>query len=82
MTHFHQSLSAIYSSQKMATGGGTDRSLDTRVTGSVCLESLKGRQPKLLHCSHTFCLPCLTQLADSEKTRLTQVSQEGIKHEL
>jgi hypothetical protein len=70
----NESLAVAYSSLKMATGGGSKRSLDSRVTCSVCLESLKGRQPKLLPCSHTFCLPCLTQLADSERTRLIQVS--------
>ncbi|KAK7499513.1 hypothetical protein BaRGS_00009165 [Batillaria attramentaria] len=48
----------------MATGGG-DRSLDGRVVCSVCLEPYRGRQPKLLPCFHTFCLPCLSQLAYS-----------------
>ncbi|KAK7496181.1 hypothetical protein BaRGS_00012591, partial [Batillaria attramentaria] len=48
----------------MATGG-SDRSVDSRVVCSVCLEPYRGRQPKLLPCFHTFCLPCLSQLAES-----------------
>ncbi|KAK7479189.1 hypothetical protein BaRGS_00029533 [Batillaria attramentaria] len=43
---------------KMASGGA----VDSRVVCSVCLEPYKGRQPKLLPCFHTFCLPCLTAL--------------------
>ena len=29
---------------------------------SVCLESLINKYPRLLHCGHTFCTPCLQQL--------------------
>ncbi|KAK7499512.1 hypothetical protein BaRGS_00009164 [Batillaria attramentaria] len=48
----------------MATGG-SDRSVDSRVECSVCLEPYRGRQPKLLPCFHSFCLPCLSQLVYS-----------------
>ncbi|KAK7490551.1 hypothetical protein BaRGS_00018154, partial [Batillaria attramentaria] len=41
----------------------SDRSVDSRVVCSVCLEPYRGRQPKLLPCFHTFCLPCLSQIA-------------------
>ena len=31
---------------------------------SVCLESLINKQPRLLSCGHTFCIPCLQQLLE------------------
>ncbi|XP_025098760.1 uncharacterized protein LOC112566674 isoform X3 [Pomacea canaliculata] len=43
----------------MSTGSAPD---DERSTCSVCLEPYKGRNPKLLPCFHTFCLPCLKDL--------------------
>ncbi|KAK7473863.1 hypothetical protein BaRGS_00034914, partial [Batillaria attramentaria] len=49
----------------MATGG-VGESVDSRVVCSVCLEPYRGRQPKLLPCFHTFCLPCLSQLAHTD----------------
>ncbi|PVD34341.1 hypothetical protein C0Q70_05612 [Pomacea canaliculata] len=42
-----------------------DVDLDIRVTCSVCLESYSGRQPKLLSCHHTFCLQCLSFIAQT-----------------
>lgn len=56
----------------MATGGAAD---DPHVCG-VCLESYRGRNPKLLPCYHTFCLSCLRDL----KTRATLVSTRGMSH--
>ena len=56
---------ATWSRVKMATGGD-DKSVDSRVTCSVCLEPYTGQHPKLLPCFHTFCTPCLIQLVDRD----------------
>ncbi|KAK7107067.1 myosin heavy chain, clone 203-like [Littorina saxatilis] len=61
----------------MATGG-VDPDLDHRKTCSICLESFRGRHPKLLPCFHTFCLPCLRQLT-CDGTQ--QLSLEGPQNE-
>ncbi|KAK7454691.1 hypothetical protein BaRGS_00039557 [Batillaria attramentaria] len=53
----------------MATAGDS-----ARVTCSICMESYKGRRPKLLPCFHTFCLPCLTAL--EENAKLTQMPED------
>ena len=53
----------------MATGGTPPsenmKSDDFRHCCSLCMEPYRGRCPKLLPCFHTFCLPCLTALADN-----------------
>ena len=38
-----------------------------RVTCNVCFEPLKGRQPKILPCLHSFCSPCLDQIVEEGK---------------
>ncbi|PVD28729.1 hypothetical protein C0Q70_11323 [Pomacea canaliculata] len=48
---------------------------------SVCLEPYKGRNPKLLPCFHTLCLPCLKDLEKHhmELSPDTTVSEEDIE---
>ena len=58
---------------KMASGSGFGEDVDSRMTCSVCLEPYRGRQPKLLPCFHTFCLPCLSQLAEREARQSVMV---------
>ncbi|KAL8602035.1 hypothetical protein ACOMHN_007305 [Nucella lapillus] len=53
----------------MATGG--EKEMDSRFTCLVCLEKYGGREAKLLPCSHTFCLPCLADLARRTETSQT-----------
>ncbi|XP_076456788.1 uncharacterized protein LOC143291074 [Babylonia areolata] len=38
---------------------------DVRLSCSLCMESYRGRSPKILPCYHTFCLPCLIALEAS-----------------
>ena len=33
----------------------------------VCIESLIDKQPRLLHCGHTFCTPCLHNIKERDK---------------
>ena len=50
----------------MATNGAdTKKADDFRHTCALCMEPYRGRNPKLLPCFHTFCLPCLTELAEN-----------------
>ncbi|KAK7500421.1 hypothetical protein BaRGS_00008328 [Batillaria attramentaria] len=72
----------------MATGGA-ERNVqgdDFRQTCGLCMESYRGRQPKLLPCFHTFCLPCLTTLAEtaatSANTRQKESSTDTKKQEI
>ena len=64
----------------MATGGGgVENNLkadDFRHICSMCME-LYGEQnpPKLLPCFHTFCLPCLTTLAEDVTTATPAASK-------
>ncbi|KAK7507171.1 hypothetical protein BaRGS_00001106 [Batillaria attramentaria] len=54
----------------MASGGKNTAGTEVnRLTCSVCLEPF--RQPRLLPCFHTFCTPCLQELADSVVTGAT-----------
>ena len=50
----------------MATSGADNKKADDfRHTCALCMEPYRGRNPKLLPCFHTFCLPCLTELAEN-----------------
>ncbi|KAL8602039.1 hypothetical protein ACOMHN_007309 [Nucella lapillus] len=53
----------------MATGG--EKEMDSLFICLVCLERYGGREAKLLPCSHTFCLPCLADLARRTETSQT-----------
>ncbi|XP_025098763.1 uncharacterized protein LOC112566674 isoform X6 [Pomacea canaliculata] len=59
----------------MSTGSAPD---DERSTCSVCLEPYKGRNPKLLPCFHTFCLPCLKDL---EVHHMASADSKGCEEE-
>ena len=53
----------------MASGGADKKKEDDfRHTCGLCMEPYRGRTPKLLPCFHTFCLPCLTALAENVTT--------------
>ncbi|KAL8607514.1 hypothetical protein ACOMHN_004483 [Nucella lapillus] len=56
----------------MATAKRTGSMLGNREICSVCLEPFRGRDPKLMPCFHTFCLPCLTRMAEKAKTELAE----------
>ena len=70
----------------MATGGGsdTDRESFDLYECSVCLDSLINKEPRLLHCGHTFCTPCLQRLASTDKLccpkcrKQTALSENGV----
>ncbi|KAL8602042.1 hypothetical protein ACOMHN_007312 [Nucella lapillus] len=63
----------------MATSG--EKEMDSRFICLVCLERYGGREAKLLPCSHTFCLPCLADLArrtdTSQTSGLDDDAEEG-----
>ena len=49
----------------MATGGEPcedDSHIRDLLECAICLESLIEKQPRLLHCGHTFCTPCLKKI--------------------
>ena len=49
----------------MATGGKpceNDSNIKDLLECAICLESLIEKQPRLLHCGHTFCTPCLKKI--------------------
>ena len=47
----------------------TKKTDNFRHTCGLCMESYHGRNPKILPCFHTFCLPCLTALAEKATTQ-------------
>ena len=56
----------------MATGGTAledDSNICDLFECAICFESLLEKEPRLLHCGHTFCTPCLRQL-EAEKCSL------------
>ena len=64
----------------MATGAAENKtkSDDLRHTCGLCMEPYsRGRSPKLLPCFHTFCLPCLTALAENVTSTTTRKKQRG-----
>ena len=64
----------------MATGAAENKtkSDDFRHTCGLCMEPYsRGRSPKLLPCFHTFCLPCLTALAENVTSTTTRKKQRG-----
>ncbi|XP_076455870.1 transcription intermediary factor 1-alpha-like [Babylonia areolata] len=57
---------------------------DFRESCALCMELYVGRTPKILPCFHTFCLPCLTALAESAAATETSgmtVCEAGEKEE-
>ncbi|XP_025098012.1 tripartite motif-containing protein 45-like isoform X2 [Pomacea canaliculata] len=58
----------------MATGRHYKRGSDLRLSCSLCMESYRGRTPKLLPCFHTFCLPCLENIV------VTATSKKSASH--
>ncbi|KAK7500151.1 hypothetical protein BaRGS_00008698 [Batillaria attramentaria] len=65
----------------MATGGERTSSKgdDFRHTCGLCMEPYRGRQPKLLPCFHTFCLPCLVTLAATATTPPATDSENALQ---
>ena len=64
----------------MATGAAENKmkSDDFRHTCALCMEPYsRGRSPKLLPCFHTFCLPCLTSLAENVTSTTTRGENRG-----
>ena len=64
----------------MATGAAENKmkSDDFRHTCGLCMEPYsRGRSPKLLPCFHTFCLPCLTSLAENVTSTTTRGENRG-----
>ena len=64
----------------MATGAAENKtkSDDFRHTCGLCMEPYsRGRSPKLLPCFHTFCLPCLTALAENVTSTTTGKKKRG-----
>ena len=64
----------------MATGATENKkkSDDFRHTCGLCMEPYsRGRSPKLLPCFHTFCLPCLTALAENVTSTTTEKKNRG-----
>ncbi|XP_025098013.1 tripartite motif-containing protein 45-like [Pomacea canaliculata] len=58
----------------MATGRHDKRGSDLRLSCSLCMESYRGRTPKLLPCFHTFCLSCLENIV------VTATSKKSASH--
>ena len=76
----------------MATGGAhvsdsnmsnSENEADEMFECSVCFESMMEKQPRFLHCGHTFCTPCLEQTKKQDiscpKCRTTTKITKGIK---
>lgn len=58
----------------MATMEGGSN-FDPTAVCSVCLLPFVGRQPKILPCFHTFCLPCLTSMVKHQTVCQTAMDQ-------
>ena len=61
---------------------GAEVGEDFRGSCSLCMEPYRGRNPKILPCFHTFCLPCLSALAESaaaEKPEQDEKKKDGVE---
>ncbi|XP_076446901.1 uncharacterized protein LOC143284131 [Babylonia areolata] len=59
-------------------GGKTEQDDFFLESCSVCLEPYVGRDPKILSCFHTFCLPCLTALAAESAAVAAAATTSGL----